>query len=80
MWRINSANIYKLYQAVGDHIAEHPDEKERFPNYSPNIPPVLALGSHGPLHGGRHFAKYFHGKWVMRFSMAFRTSTPAEMV
>ncbi|KAF8134586.1 nucleoside hydrolase [Boletus edulis] len=56
------ANVYKLYQAVGRHIAAHPEDKERFPNYTPLVPPILALGSHGPLHGGLHFAQYFHGK------------------
>lgn len=59
---IDSDNIYKLYQAVGRHITAHPEDKERFPNYTPNIPPILALGPQGPLQGGRHFAQYFHGK------------------
>ncbi|KAI9569734.1 nucleoside hydrolase [Boletus coccyginus] len=56
------ANVLKLYQAVGRHIAAHPEDKERFPNYTPNVPPILALGPQGPLQGGRHFAQYFHGK------------------
>lgn len=58
----NSANIYKLYQALGRHIAAHPEDKERFPNHTPTVPPVLALGPHGPLQGGSHFAQSFHGK------------------
>ncbi|KAH0827947.1 nucleoside hydrolase [Lanmaoa asiatica] len=56
------ANIYKLYQAVGHHIAAHPEDEERFPNYTPDVPPILVLGPEGPLHGGLHFAQYFHGK------------------
>lgn len=58
----NSANIYKLYQALGRHIAAHPEDKERFPNHTPTVPPVLALGPHGPLQGDSHFAQSFHGK------------------
>ncbi|KAG2078776.1 nucleoside hydrolase [Suillus decipiens] len=54
-------NIYKLYQAVGRHIALHPEHAARFPNFSPTIPPLLAVGPEGPLEGGRHFAQYFHG-------------------
>ncbi|KAI6046060.1 nucleoside hydrolase [Pisolithus marmoratus] len=55
-------NIYRLYQAVGRQIASHPEDKVRFPNFSPEVPPVLALGPHGPLEGGRHHAQYFHGR------------------
>lgn len=55
-------NIYRLYQAVGRQITSHPEDKDRFPNFSPEVPPVLALGPHGPLEGGRHHAQYFHGK------------------
>ncbi|KIK97378.1 hypothetical protein PAXRUDRAFT_230975 [Paxillus rubicundulus Ve08.2h10] len=60
----NSSNIYKLYQAVGRQIAAHPEDKEKFPNYTPDVPPILALGPDGPLEGSRHFARYFHGRWV----------------
>ncbi|KAG9316698.1 nucleoside hydrolase [Chiua virens] len=56
------ANIYKLYQAVARHIAAHPEDRGRFPNFAPGIPPILALGPHGPLQGDRHFAQYFHGR------------------
>jgi inosine-uridine nucleoside N-ribohydrolase len=55
-------NIYKLYQAIGRHIALHPEDSARFPNYSPTVPPLLAVGPEGPLEGGRHFAQYFHGR------------------
>ncbi|KAG2146441.1 nucleoside hydrolase [Suillus bovinus] len=55
-------NIYKLYQAIGRHIALHPEDAVRFPNFSPTVPPVLAVGPEGPLEGGRHFAQYFHGR------------------
>ncbi|KAG0706076.1 nucleoside hydrolase [Suillus ampliporus] len=55
------ANIYKLYQAIGRHIALHPEDEARFPNFSPTIPPLLAVGPEGPLEGGRHYAQYFHG-------------------
>ncbi|KIJ67869.1 hypothetical protein HYDPIDRAFT_25334 [Hydnomerulius pinastri MD-312] len=58
------ANIYKLYQAVGRQIAANPEAKAQFPNYSPDVPPILALGPDGPLEGGRHFAQYFHGRRV----------------
>ncbi|KAN0091228.1 Inosine/uridine-preferring nucleoside hydrolase domain containing protein [Tylopilus felleus] len=56
------ANVYKLYQAVGRHITAHPEDSERFPNYTPIVPPVLVLGPHGPLQGGLHYAQKFHGK------------------
>ena len=59
---IDSSNIYKLYQAVGRQIAAHPEDHKKFPNYTPNTPPILVLGPQGPLQGGRHFAQYFHGK------------------
>lgn len=58
----DSANVYKLYQAVGRHITAHPEDSERFPNYTPIVPPVLVLGPHGPLQGGLHYAQKFHGK------------------
>ncbi|KAF9227273.1 nucleoside hydrolase, partial [Gyrodon lividus] len=60
-WRIHT-NIYKLYQAVGRHIATHQEDKEKFPNYTPDVPPILALGPDAPLEGDRHFAQYFHGR------------------
>jgi len=56
------ANIHKLYQAIGRHIAAHPEDKEKFPNYAPAVPPILVIGPQGPLQGGRHFAQYFHGR------------------
>lgn len=55
-------NIYKLYQAIGRHIALHPEDTARFPNFSPTVPPLLVVGPGGPLEGGRHFAQYFHGR------------------
>lgn len=55
-------NIYKLYQAIGRHIALHPEDSARFPNFSSTVPPLLAVGPEGPLEGGRHFAQYFHGR------------------
>lgn len=55
-------NIYRLYQAIGRHIALHPEDAARFPNFSPTVPPLLAVGPEGPLEGGRHFAQYFHGR------------------
>ncbi|OAX42300.1 nucleoside hydrolase [Rhizopogon vinicolor AM-OR11-026] len=55
------ANIYKLYQAIGRHIALHPEDEARFPNFSPTVPPLLAVGPDGPLEGGLHYAQYFHG-------------------
>lgn len=55
-------NIYKLYQAIGRHIALHPEDAARFPNFTSTIPPLLAVGPEGPLEGGRHFAQYFHGR------------------
>lgn len=55
-------NIYRLYQAVGRQIASCPEDKARFPNYAPDVPPILALGPSGPLQGNRHLARYFHGR------------------
>ncbi|KAI6157578.1 nucleoside hydrolase [Pisolithus tinctorius] len=55
-------NIYRLYQAVGRQIASHPEDKARFPNFSPEVAPILVLGPDGPLEGGRHHAQYFHGR------------------
>lgn len=55
-------NIYKLYQAIGRHIALYPEDAARFPNFSPAVPPLLVVGPDGPLEGGRHFAQYFHGR------------------
>ncbi|KAG1716650.1 hypothetical protein ID866_528, partial [Astraeus odoratus] len=55
-------NIYRLYQTIGRQIASHPEDEARFPNYAPDIPPVLVLGPEGPLAGGLHSAQYFHGR------------------
>ncbi|KAG1751646.1 nucleoside hydrolase [Suillus paluster] len=56
------ANIYKLYQAIGRHITQYPEDEAMFPNFSPTVPPLLAVGPEGPLGGGRHYAQYFHGR------------------
>ncbi|KAF8842987.1 nucleoside hydrolase [Paxillus ammoniavirescens] len=56
------SNIYKLYQAVGRQIVTHPEDKAKFPNYTPVVPPILAVGPDGPLEGSHHFARYFHGR------------------
>ena len=61
---LHSSNIYKVYQAIGRHIALHPEDEARFPNFSPEVPPLLAVGPDGPLEGGRHYAQYFHGLCV----------------
>ncbi|KAL4074162.1 Inosine/uridine-preferring nucleoside hydrolase domain-containing protein [Scleroderma yunnanense] len=55
-------NIYRLYQAVGRQIASHPEDKARFPNYAPDVPPILVTGPDGPIEGERHSAIYFHGR------------------
>ncbi|KAG2337187.1 hypothetical protein BDR05DRAFT_1005263 [Suillus weaverae] len=34
-------NIYKLYQAIGRHIALHPEDAAGFPSFSPTVPPSL---------------------------------------
>ncbi|KAF9237510.1 nucleoside hydrolase [Melanogaster broomeanus] len=59
---VSFVRIYtSCIKAVGRHIAAHPQAKDSFPNYTPDVPPILARGPDGPLEGGRHFAQYFHG-------------------
>ncbi|KAH9032452.1 nucleoside hydrolase [Lactarius pseudohatsudake] len=55
-------NIFKLYQAVGRHIEQHPEERNLFPNYSPTRKPFVVRGATGPLSGELHNATYFHGR------------------
>ncbi|KAF8265057.1 Inosine/uridine-preferring nucleoside hydrolase domain-containing protein [Lactarius quietus] len=55
-------NIFKIYQAVGRHIEQHPEDRDRFPNYSPGRKPFVVKGSMGPLSGELHNAAYFHGR------------------
>ncbi|KAH8993484.1 nucleoside hydrolase [Lactarius akahatsu] len=55
-------NIFKLYQAVGRHIEQHPEERNLFPNYSPTRKPIVVRGAAGPLSGELHDAAYFHGR------------------
>ncbi|KAH8996418.1 nucleoside hydrolase [Lactarius hatsudake] len=55
-------NIFKLYQAVGRHIEQHPEERNLFPNYFPTRKPFVVRGAAGPLSGELHDAAYFHGR------------------
>ncbi|KAI9437595.1 nucleoside hydrolase [Lactarius indigo] len=55
-------NIFKIYQAVGRHIEQHPEERHLFPNYSPTRKPFVVRGAAGPLSGELHDATYFHGR------------------
>ncbi|KAH9055466.1 nucleoside hydrolase [Lactarius vividus] len=55
-------NIFKIYQAVGRHIEQHPEERNLFPNYSPTRKPFVLRGAAGPLSGELHNATYFHGR------------------
>ncbi|KAH9008454.1 nucleoside hydrolase [Lactarius hengduanensis] len=55
-------NIFKIYQAVGRHIEQHPEERNLFPNYSPTRKPFVVRGAAGPLSGELHDAAYFHGR------------------
>ncbi|KAH9032457.1 nucleoside hydrolase [Lactarius pseudohatsudake] len=55
-------NIFKIYQAVGRHIEQHPEERNLFPNYSPTRKPFVVRGAAGPLSGELHDAAYIHGQ------------------
>jgi hypothetical protein len=57
-----SLNIFKIYQAVGRHIEQHPEDRDLFPNYSSTRKPFVVRGSTGPLSGELHSAAYFHGQ------------------
>ncbi|KAH9171185.1 nucleoside hydrolase [Lactarius sanguifluus] len=59
-------NIFKLYQAVGRHIEQHPEERNLFPNYSPTRKPFVVRGAAGPLSGELHDAAYF--PWPLRYT------------
>ncbi|KAF9528538.1 Inosine/uridine-preferring nucleoside hydrolase domain-containing protein [Crepidotus variabilis] len=61
----NYVNILKLYQAVHVHLEKHPDERTRFPNFSPDKKPTLAKGASVPLRNDANStrtAQYFHGR------------------
>lgn len=55
-------NIFKAYQAVARHLELYPDDSTRFPNFRPEVPPLLVRGAEGPLGGDYHTAQYFHGR------------------
>ncbi|OCH95134.1 nucleoside hydrolase [Obba rivulosa] len=57
-----SLNVLKIYQAVARHLDIHPEDKSRFPNFSPSRKAILARGVDGPLQGDLHSAQYFHGR------------------
>ncbi|KAH6914181.1 Inosine/uridine-preferring nucleoside hydrolase domain-containing protein [Coprinopsis sp. MPI-PUGE-AT-0042] len=55
-------NIFKAYQAIARHLEIHPEDQSRFPNFKPEVPPLLVRGAKGPLGGEYHTAQYFHGR------------------
>ncbi|KJA27672.1 hypothetical protein HYPSUDRAFT_62728 [Hypholoma sublateritium FD-334 SS-4] len=55
-------NLFKVYQSIERHLAQHPTQKDRFPNFDLKRKPILAKGSAGPLEGDLHSAQYFHGR------------------
>ncbi|KAI0247287.1 Inosine/uridine-preferring nucleoside hydrolase domain-containing protein [Lactifluus subvellereus] len=55
-------NIFRIYQAVGRHIEQHPESRHLFPNYNPTRKPLVVKGAAGPLTGEVHSAAYFHGR------------------
>lgn len=55
-------NILKVYQAIGKHLEQFPEDSARFPNFRPQVPPLLVRGSALPLEGELHSAHYFHGR------------------
>ena len=57
-----SLNIFKAYQAIARHLELYPDDSSRFPNFKPEVPPLLVRGAKGPLGGEYHTAQYFHGR------------------
>lgn len=59
---ISSHNLLKIYQAVDRHLRVHPHDENRFPNFRQVNKTVLTRGADGPLEGGIHSAKYFHGR------------------
>jgi Inosine-uridine preferring nucleoside hydrolase len=59
-----SANIFKIYQAVGRHIEQHPESCHLFPNYNSSRKPLVVKGAAGPLNGDLETAAYFHGRYA----------------
>ncbi|KAI0301088.1 Inosine/uridine-preferring nucleoside hydrolase domain-containing protein [Multifurca ochricompacta] len=55
-------NIFKIYQAVGRHIEQHPEFRDLFPNYNSARKPLVVRGPAGPLSGDLRNAAYFHGR------------------
>jgi hypothetical protein len=59
---ISSQNLLKIYQAIDCHLGAHPHDENRFPNFRQVNKTILTRGADGPLEGGTHSAKYFHGR------------------
>ncbi|EPQ57468.1 nucleoside hydrolase [Gloeophyllum trabeum ATCC 11539] len=55
-------NIFKLYQAVGRHIEQYPEDKHRFPNFDASAKPFVVKGASRPWSAETHTAEYFHGR------------------
>ncbi|KAF8497657.1 Inosine/uridine-preferring nucleoside hydrolase domain-containing protein [Gautieria morchelliformis] len=58
-------NILKIWHALHRHFDKHPEDRGRFPIFSPGYNgdlPFLACGSTGPLAGELMLAEYFHGR------------------
>ncbi|KZO99659.1 nucleoside hydrolase [Calocera viscosa TUFC12733] len=55
-------NVLKVYAMVQQHLEEHPNDSERFPNYARSgQTTILAKGRAGPIAGELNLAEYFHG-------------------
>ena len=69
-----SLNIFKIYQALGRHIEQHPEDRDLFPNYSSTRKPFVLRGSVGPL-SGNYIAQptFMAGKHISAFNEAFAT-------
>ena len=55
-------NVLKTYKALEEHLALHPEEAERFPNFGPKAPkPILIKGPAQPITGESFTAQHFVG-------------------
>jgi hypothetical protein len=61
---LRSLNVFRIYRAVERHLAAHPEDAHRFPNFNPENRPILVKGSAKPLEGNIHGAQYFHGRYA----------------
>lgn len=59
-----SANIFRIYQAIQKEVESDPEARSRVPGFFQERKPFLAKGAEGPLSGEIHNAQYFHGRSV----------------